>query len=306
MKKLIVCFLFYALSTTVYSWPTKNITVVVPYPVGGAVDILTRSLVFDLSSNLRDHIIIVKNVPGAANILAINSILSTDNDNHTILLTSEEMISSSVLMNINHHNQFVPINIIATSPYIFYTGKKNFSIDLFLEENRKGKNISVATGGPYSNIQLWSRTFVSNFSITPVQYKGFADIAQAILGEHVDYSAVSLTAFKQLSTNKNIVPLMVLSEKRIPQYPKIPSYVELGFGGPPAPLVWYGVFVRRDTDALAMQNLTESFHKVVSLNSKIKNDELDVINLTGSRATQFIQKEIQRLEKLKNNAQVAQ
>lgn len=299
MIRVLIGFVLIMLSSVVVAWPTKNITIVVPYPVGGAVDILARSLVFDISSNLKDSIVVVKNLPGAANVTAINSILSSDNDNHTILLTSEEMVTSSVLMNNNYHNEFIPINIIATSPYIFFTGKKNFSIEIFLEENKKGKDVSIATGGPYSNIQLWSRTFGSNLKLTTIQFKGFADISQAILGEHVDYAGVSLTGFKQISTNKNITPIMVLSEKRIPQYPKLPTYLELGFSGPPAPLVWYGIFVRKDTNTKVVQTLTDVFFKTIPLNPKLKNDELDVINLSGSKAVQFIQKEIQKAEKFK-------
>lgn len=299
MKRVLIGFVLIVLSSVVVAWPTKPITVVVPYTPGGTLDIMARALAPDLSEMLKKPITI-KNMPGASNMVAVSSILTSENDNHTIIFTQEEMLTSSIFTNQKSHDQFVPLNIIATSPYVFYTGKKNFTINDFLAEAKAGKSITMATGGPYSTQELWKRSFVSNFNITTVPFKGMSLITQAVLGGHIEYHAVSAIPIQQMIANKQVTPLMVLTEKRLPHFPDVPTYLELGFGGPPAPLVWFGAHIRKDSDKEAIQQLNDTFQKVVASNTTIRYNGLDIINLSGKQALQFYQKEVARLEGLKS------
>lgn len=289
--KRIVALIFALLPLVAQAWPNKDITLVVPYAPGGVNDSLARLIAPDLESILKVPVQI-KNMPGAANAVAVNHILSEKNDNHTFLFTMDDLIIGS-----RNHEQFQPVTIIGTVPFMV-VGNSKRSLREFQSQIRNRRNVSVANNGATGSAAFWISRLHTTLNINPIPYKGLAPELTDVLAGQVDYGVASVTGWHPYIQSGKLVPIMV-STNRISLYPTVPGFRELGFVGPTA-TTWFGVFARQDTDVEAVKKFSDTVRLIVKNNTKVqdlRNTGLDIVNLDLPASASFINREITRFSK---------
>lgn len=298
MKKIIALALT-LIATTAFAWPTKDITLVVPYPPGGVNDQLARFMQPDLESILKVPVQI-KNLPGAANGVAINHVLSQANDNHTFIISMDDFLLGPMYQNQLTYKEFVSTNIIGTVPYMFYGGK-NASLAKFKEQIKNRATVNVGNNGVNGSAHLWTAGLSSPLTINPIFYKGAAPTITDVVAGHSEYGVTSITATNKWIESGKLTPIMQSSKTRNHLYPTVPTAQELGFKGPTSE-TWFAVFARKDTDPQALKIFSDRARLIVANNVKIqnmRNDGMDLINLSGSLADVFYKNQIAKFEKNK-------
>ena len=292
MKRFIA--LVFLLPTLVLAWPSKEITFVVPYAPGGVNDQLARLIAPDVESILQVPVQ-VKNMPGAANAVALNHLINEKNDNHTFLFTMDDLI----LGNRVSHNfeQFYPVTIIGTVPFMI-VGNSKSSIKRFQQQIHNKQTVSISNNGANGSAAFWIDQLHTSLIINPIPYKGLAPELTDVLAGQVDYGVASVTGWHPYIQAGKLVPIAV-STGRIALYPQVPSFRELGITGPLA-TTWFGVFARQDTDAEVVKKFSDTVRLIVKNNTKIQNlheTGMNIVNLDIPTSSIFISKEISRFTK---------
>jgi tripartite-type tricarboxylate transporter receptor subunit TctC len=299
MKKIIALVLT-LITSSVLAWPTRDITLIVPYPPGGVNDQLARFMQPDLESILRVPVI-VKNMPGAANLLAINHVLNQSNDNHTFIISMDDFLLGPLYQNQKTYKDFVSTNIIGTVPYMFYGGA-NTSLTKFKEQIKNRATVNVGNNGVNGSAHLWTTGLISSLTINPIFYKGAAPTIADVVAGHSEYGVTSITATNKWIQSGRLNPIMQSSNTRNHLYPNVPTAQELGFKGPTAE-TWFAVFARKDTDTQALTIFGDRVRLIIANNVKIqamRDDGMNLINLSGSSADAFYRDQITKFEKTKN------
>ena len=298
MKKLIASALLALASfASMAAWPTKEITIINPYPAGGPSDVLTRNIAKEAGAVLKTPII-VKNMPGAANAVAIAHILGHDNDNHTFLLTIDDIISGPLFQhNIHPYKKFQAVTIVGNSPWILWSNKTKGSTDKFVQSIKNKDIIDVATGPVMSPSALWFDMLGDHAKFNVVPYKGASGYYADVLAGHVTYGVGSNAGLKELVKADRVNLIMISSDQRDPKFPDVPTYKELGFKGEQY-RVWYGLFTRKDTSDEAVNGFATAVRQVVSTADSIKNSGFNIVNSKPADAQKFFESEQRKFVEL--------
>jgi len=299
VKKIILGVVMTAVTSIALAWPTKDITLIAPFPPGGNADTHSRAIVEDLEKSLGVKVI-VKNMPGGTMSVAINHILSTENDDHTFMWVSDDFLVSSVVKGTDHHKKFVVTNIVSTySAFIF--GGSNASVEKFKQQIARGETVNVGNGGQQSYYHVWSTNLGGNLKVNPVSYRGQAQMVTDILGGSLEYGTGNLAPFLGLVQEGKLVPVMVGSDTRARHLPHVPTMSELGFKEKPVQ-GWIGFTTRRDTSEEAVRKFSEAIRASTLTNSRVQeysNQGLNLVNLGHVDAGKFISNALIDIKKFK-------
>lgn len=297
MKKIIATLILAVASVSAFAWPTKEITIINPYPAGGPSDVLTRNIAKEAGAVLKTPIV-VKNMPGAANAVAIAHILGNDNDNHTFFLTIDDIISGPLFQhNIHPYEKFQAVTIVGNSPWILWSNKTKGDTSKFTQAIKNKEVIDVATGPVMSPSSLWFDILGDHAKFNVIPYKGASAYYGDVLAGHVTYGVGSNAGLRELVKADRVNLIMISSENRDPRFPNVPTYKELGFKGEPY-RVWYGLFTRKDTSAEAVNGFSTAVRQVVGTADSIKNSGFNIVNSTPKDAQKFFENEQKRFVEL--------
>ena len=297
MRKKILAILFLLLPLWCLAWPTKDITIIVPYGPGGATDIVARGYQSELEKMFGVQVI-VKFMPGGATLVAANHILSTDNDNHTFMLCTDDFITASWFADTKIHDKFTPVIILGSLPYVVF-GSPDASRDKFIQQMKNGQTVNIANLGLNSAYDIWLSTLKSNLKINPIPYKSTPSIMTDLLGGHVEYAAMSIWSFNA-NSDKKIVPIMTSSDVRSSTLPNVPTFKELGFNGEHWNS-WWGAVARKDTSPEALATMNRALREAISKNAKIQEmgkKGLDILSLDLKESDKIVQKELFTLQRI--------
>ena len=255
---------------TAQAWPTKPITLVIPFPPGGASDVVGRLLAQRLTESLGVPVVI-DNKAGAATAIGATYVARAPKDGYTLLLSSGSTFT--VTPNLNDKlpyrlEDFDPVAPVATVPFAFVV-KKDFPARTLQEFAAYAKanpgKVNNAANGQGSMVHLLGELVASGLDIrmTQVHYKGAAPAMMDMIGGVVDSNVEALT---------NVVPnvnagqyraLAVLSAERMPLLPDTPTFRELGYPSVVGE-TWYGVFAPAGTPKAAIDKLSGAVRAVTT------------------------------------------
>jgi tripartite-type tricarboxylate transporter receptor subunit TctC len=298
MKNLLLCILL-LFSGLAHAWPTKEITIVVPYPPGGVNDQLARFMLPDLESILKVPVV-VKNMPGAANSVAINYIVNQPNDNHTFMINMDDFVLGPLYQGNRSYTNFTAVNIIGRVPYVLFGGAKA-DLKKFKQQISQGVVVNVGNNGVNGGAHLWISGLKSKLDINSIYYKGSSPVLADVTAGHTEYGVSSIAASYQFVKEGRLQPMMTSGQQRNNTYPTVPTAHELGFTGLDSQ-TWFGVFTRKDTTSEAINRFGDVVGIIVKNNSRIQefsNSGMNIINLRGKKATDFFDLEIKHFEHTK-------
>jgi tripartite-type tricarboxylate transporter receptor subunit TctC len=252
------------------SWPTKPVSLVVPYPPGGTSDVIGRQLAQRLREELGQPFV-VENKAGAATAIGATFVARAPKDGYTLLLSAGTTFT--VIPHFNDKlayklDDFDPVAPVATVPFAFVV-KKDFPAKTVKEyaayaRANPGK-VNNATNGQGSMVHLLGELIATGLDVklTQVHYKGAAPATMDMLAGVIDSNVEALTSAVPNVTTGQYRALAVLSRDRQPLLPDVPTFRELGY---PAILgeTWYAVFVPAGTPKPVADKLGAALRKITT------------------------------------------
>jgi tripartite-type tricarboxylate transporter receptor subunit TctC len=213
-------------------WPSRTVTVIVPFAAGGNTDVMARMASAHVSNALKQKFV-VENKVGAAGAIAATFVAQAPPDGHTLLFGAAPQIAvvpRIQKVNYDPHKDLVPVSVFGTGPFILAinasTPAKTMQDYVAWAKARKG---SYGSGGTGSIGHLSGALFIARAGIDAVHvpFAGGAPAVTALLGGQIDmYFGNASELIPQAQTGKLRI-LGVATDKRMQQLPDVPTISEL-------------------------------------------------------------------------------
>jgi tripartite-type tricarboxylate transporter receptor subunit TctC len=252
------------------NWPTRPVTLVIPYPPGGTSDVVGRQLAQRLREELGQSVI-AENKAGAATAIGATAVARAPKDGYTLLLSAGTTFT--VLPHLNDKLQykladFEPVAVVCSVPFAFVV-KKDFPAKDMREfisyaKANPGK-INNATNGQGSMVHLLGEMIATGLDVkmTQVHYKGAAPATMDMIAGVVDSNVEALTSALPNVKAGQYRALAVLSTERQPLMPDVPTFKELGYPAV-AGETWYAVFAPVGTPKPVVDKLNAALRKITT------------------------------------------
>lgn len=219
------------------AYPSRPITVVIPFPAGGPLDFLLRTVMPEMEAQL-GQTIIIENRPGATGNLGNAYVAKAPPDGYTLVMTATNI---GVLPHVFSHLTYDPIKDfavvggVAESPTACVVNSaspiRSFA-DLINEAKVNPGKLTFGSSGNGSPQHLVGELIakLNNVKFTHVPYKGGAPAVNDLLGNFLSFLCTSLSNVLTWVQNGQLRALAVTTGERSPMLPDIPTVKELGFG----------------------------------------------------------------------------
>ena len=261
-----------ALTHAQETYPSKPITMIVPFPPGGVADITGRPLAAMMERTLKQPVVVV-NRTGAGGALGMSQVAKSAPDGYTILMGLSSISIFPVSDRINDKQpsyemkDFAPIALISSDPTVLvvradspYKTLKDF-VDA--AKANPGK-INYSSSGVYGTLDVSMEIFANaaGIKLFHVPYGGGGPAVTALLGGQVEALASGpAAAIGQIKGGK-MRALAAWSDKRLPLMPDLPTFKELGYDA--EFYIWAGVFAPAATPHPILTRLREAVRAAVN------------------------------------------
>jgi tripartite-type tricarboxylate transporter receptor subunit TctC len=241
MRKLIATFVLGLAATGAFAqaWPTKPVTLLVPFPPGGSTDMIARTVQPKLQDAFKQTFV-VDNKPGAGGAIGAVAAKNAKPDGYTIFVSSlgPFVIGPHLLKNSGYDplKDFDYITVAVQAPNVLTVRAesqyKTFAdFTKFMKANPEKVTFASAGNGTSDHLTAVLFWQESGLTGTHVPYKGGAPAMADLLGGQVDATFMNInTGYTQMKAGK-LRPLAITSTKRSPLLPDVPTMEELGFKG---------------------------------------------------------------------------
>jgi tripartite-type tricarboxylate transporter receptor subunit TctC len=285
-------------------WPSRPVTIVVPFPAGGGTDAFARPLTSILTRNTGKQFI-VDNRGGAGGTVGATIASKAAPDGYTFFMGAVHHAIAPAMypkLDYNIETDFIPVGLISSVPQVIVVNPKRVPVDDlkgFLDYVRKNPaklNYGSAGNGTSHHLagelfKLQTKTF-----ITHIPYRGAGPALQDLIAGQVDLMFDGLGSSASHIKGGRIKALAVASDKRAPGFPEVPTSAE---GGVPTYQVstWYGLWAPKGTPKELVEAMRAEMAKALG------SDELkkawtglgtDTPNLYGDAFGRFVSAEIKR------------
>jgi tripartite-type tricarboxylate transporter receptor subunit TctC len=228
------------------TYPSKPVHILVPFPPGGAVDIVARTIGDELSRRWGQSIV-VENRPGAGGTLAAAAAAKAAPDGYTlILVASGHAIVSYLYPDLPYDplRDFTPISLVGSSPNMLLVRADSpfrSVADVIAAARAKPGALSYGYAGNGTSPHLAGELlkYMTKIDITPVPYKGGAPVLNDLLGGHIPLSFNNIPESIGQVRAGALRPLGVTTARRSPVLPDVPALAEAGLSGYDTG-VWWG------------------------------------------------------------------
>lgn len=274
------------------NYPTKPITMVVPFSAGGPTDTLGRTIARAMTVALKQTVTI-ENVSGAGGNIGVERVAKARPDGYTVLLHHIGMSTSPALyrkLNYNPFNDFEYIGMVADVPMTLIAREtfpaKDFNELLTYVKANKEK-VTLANAGLGAASHLCGLLFMSAIGadLTTVPYKGTAPAMNDILGGQVDLLCDQTTNTTGQIKNGKVKVYGVTTKVRVPSLKDIPTLQEQGLKDFEIS-VWHGIYAPKGTPKPALDALVAGLQAALKdANVKLRLAELGTEPVAQNRAT---------------------
>lgn len=291
-------------------WPKGPIEVVVPFAPGGAADVMGR-VFMDTIGNKLDQTFVVKNTAGAGGLLAARQVARAAPDGRTLIVSGVASHLMAPLM--SRELDFDPVkdfthiayfggspSVLVVHPSTGVTNMKEFIEYVRTEKESLGYvSAGVGSGGHIAAAYLADK---DNLNLVHIPHKGGGSAILDLVAGHVTVASMSWSTIRAHVLSKSLTVIAVTSEKRIPELPAVPTFVELGYRDL-VMATWYGLSGPAGLPEHIVTKLNkatlDSFHE-----SRVKKQlEIEAAEskiLTPKEFSTFIEDEIKRWTPITN------
>jgi tripartite-type tricarboxylate transporter receptor subunit TctC len=252
------------------AFPSRVITIVVPYPAGGPTDTIARILA-DRMGTVLHQTVIAENISGAGGSIGVGRVARAAPDGYTLSIGHVQThVLNAAVMKLPYDvvNDFAPISLIADTPIwiISKTAVPATDFKSFLawlkEENGKATAGTVGIGGPTEIAGLiFAKQTGTQFQTA--RYTGGAPLLQDLLGGHIDFAFGQAATYLSYVRNGQLKAYAVLQPKRWWAAPEVPTLDELGIPNIHASF-WHGLWAPKGTPPDVIAKLNDAVRETLA------------------------------------------
>jgi tripartite-type tricarboxylate transporter receptor subunit TctC len=274
------------------TFPSQPVKIIVPYPAGGATDILARMVGQKLQEAWGGSVV-VENKPGAGGTIGNNAVAKAAPDGHTVLMAITAIIQQPTLMTLPYDpiKDFAPITQIAKSPSMFVVPLNSPAATLKdfvaqVKANPGKYNFGTYGAGTSSHIQGSLLNLQAGLDMVHVPFQGAAPLVTNMVGGQLTSAFIdSASARAHL---KNFKPLAVTGTARMAALPDVPTFVELGYKDFD-PYGWFGMFLPANTAAPIVKKYNDEINRILRLPDVVAKIEGLGLGVGGGKSEDFAQ-----------------
>ena len=283
-----------AVSAVANDYPNKAIRLIMPYPIGGSIDIAGRMVAQRLADNL-GQAVVVDNRTGAGGIVGTETGARAAPDGYTVLMggTGTLALSPSLQKNLPYdpHKDFTPVTLLVTIPYVVVV-QPSFKAanikELIALAKAKPNEINYGSGGSGSAPHLAAELFktMADVRITHVPYKGSTPAITDTMSGQVQLTFTGIPSVMTQMKAGRLRPIGVTSLKRTAALPEVPTIAESGVPGYEVN-PWFGVLLPARTPQPLVSRLNAEILKVLQLPATRERFAAEGFEAVGNTPAQF-------------------
>ena len=292
------------------NWPSKPIRWIVPFPPGGAMDAIARTLGEKVARTLGQPFVI-ENRPGAGGNIGADFVAKSPADGYTLMITSIGMATNKPLyrkLSYDPIKDFAPVGVLAVVPNILVTNATQPQIksvaDVVAAAKAAPGKLTYASAGNGTSIHLAGEVFTSlaGVDMLHIPYKGSGPAVSDLLGGQVNYMFDSITSARPHIQSGKLRALAVTTARRSTSMPDVPTMEEAGIKGYEVS-PWFAAFVPAGTPPAIVKKLNQTFVAAMKQPDVIERFQAigaEVVGSTPEEAARHLQTESQRWTRLIN------
>jgi tripartite-type tricarboxylate transporter receptor subunit TctC len=301
-------------SVSAENYPSRTVTVVVPFPAGGSVDGVARILVQKLNETVGQHFIVENRAGGASGNVGANAVAKAAPDGYTLLVSASVHVINPFLYKSVPYDvvrDFTPVTLLAEGPLIVSTTPSvpaNNLKDFFalVRKDPQKYTFGATTIGSASHLAIELLKLDAGLDTLVVSYKGTAPALTDLMSGQIQLLADPMLSSLPLAQGGKIRALGITSLKRAAAAPEIPTVAESGMKGF-AFVSWYGLWGPKNLPVDISTKLQTDIAKVLALpdvKARLNGIGFDPIGSGGEQFATYIRDEMAKYEKIIKEAKI--
>ena len=257
-------------SVAAQAFPSRTVRFIVPFPPGGATDIIARVLAQKMTEAWGQPVV-VENRAGAAGAIGSDAVAKSPPDGHTILMgtTSTHAVNPAINPKLSYNNlaDFTPVTLVATFPNVLVAHPSTASslAELIATLKQNPGKYNFGSSGAGSSTHLTGELFklMTQTDINHIPYKGTGPLLNDLMAGHVAFAFDQITGVMPFIQSGKMRALGVASTERNAALPGVPAIAEAlpGFEA----TAWVGIFAPAKTPAEIAARIQGETKKILSL-----------------------------------------
>jgi tripartite-type tricarboxylate transporter receptor subunit TctC len=296
------------------NYPSRTVTVVVPFPAGGSVDGVARILVQKLNETVGQHFIVENRAGGASGNVGANAVAKAAPDGYTLLVSASVHVINPFLYKSVPYDvvrDFTPVTLLAEGPLIVSTTPSVLANNLrdffaLVRKDPQKYTFGATTIGSASHLAIELLKLDAGLDTLVVSYKGTAPALTDLMSGQIQLLADPMLSSLPLAQGGKIKALGITSLKRAAAAPEIPTVAESGMTGF-AFVSWYGLWGPKNLPADISTKLQADVAKVLALpevKARLNGIGFDPIGSGGEQFATYIRDEMAKYEKIIKEAKI--
>ena len=296
------------------TYPSRQITLIIPFTPGGSNDLVGRAIGKKLSEAWGQPVV-VENRGGGGTLIGSTAVAKAPPDGYTLLLVSPTFTINPAIrktMPFDTAKDFTPIAFLGRASLLVTTSNRlpvQSAGELFALAKSKPGQITYASAGLGSINQISTEliALAAGVKLAHVPYKGGAPALNDLAGGHVDIYVSSIPQALQLIRGGQIKPLAVTSSRRTALLPDVPTLAECGTPGADAE-TWWGIAGPAGMPADVVEALNAEINKILvspELVTFLTNEGAEAEPMAPQQFGEMIRREIARWTKVAHEAHVS-
>jgi tripartite-type tricarboxylate transporter receptor subunit TctC len=293
-------------------FPTKPVTMVIPFVPGGSTDPVGRFLANSLQEKWGQPVV-VSNRPGAGSTIGNAAVAKASSDGYTILFTTAAFTTAAATfksLNYDAKADLIPVAMTSFSPYVVVGGSKlSAKSPDEIRALGRTRSIFLATAGLGSSAHFAGELFIKALGIKAkaIHYKGSSEAMLDMVAGRSDIYVGSVSAAVENIKAGQVSALAILGDKRSEALPDIPTTQELGLDVPA--FQWFGVFAPKGTPSKIVEKINADVNEVMSTTAGqqiARKFGASVRTMNAAEFGAFVNKEIDTWKALANELNIGQ
>ena len=291
-------------------WPTRPITLIVPFAAGGGVDVSAR-IQAQRMSELLGQSIIVENVGAAAGMAGGQRVAKAPPDGYTFLVgnSGTHAYNQSLYKKplYNAATDFQPVGLMTESPRAL-VARKDLPVNnlqeliAYLKANASKAQFGSAGVGSGTHLPCVLFNLAIGANVTHIPYRGEGPVMQDLIGGRIDYMCATIQSGAAQAKDGNVKGIAIMAEKRVPIIPDLPTTGEQGLPGVEAS-VWNAFFLPKGTPDPIVRKLNKAMSDTLedaAIRKRLQELGLEIVppeRRSPEYLTKFVPEEIERWAK---------
>jgi len=300
-------FLALAGAAQAQEWPTRSVTMVIPFAAGGPQDGIGRIVAQRMTEVLGQQVI-VENVTGAGGMTGSDRVAKAEPDGYQFVLGSVGTHAQNQTLYkhpaYNAATDFTPVALIAETPIVLIV-RKDLAVNnlrefiAYAKANQEKMSYGSAGAGSATHLACVVVNSVIGTDITHIPYRGTGPAMQDLLGGRIDFLCDLVNTAKPQIEGGTVKPIAIMTKERSPALPNVPTGLEQGTKGLEA-YTWSAIFLPKGAPAAIVKKLNatvlqsmktpEVRARLEGLGAQVVSDERATPEYLG----QFVKSEIEK------------